>query len=141
MSGCGCDDLKENKLTPFDEAIEAYQTVIDEYPNSEYGPQAKFKMAKVSYQAALKEEHQIKTDEAITRFKSFKKGMKNFGDNMAIVVNSVLLSFVYIIGIGLTSIFAKLFGKKFLETKRRSDSYWSDLNLKKKPIEEYYRQF
>lgn len=76
-------------------------------------------------------------------FSGFKKGTKDFGHNITLIINSILLSTVYFIGVGFTSIFAKLFGKKFLETKisRKTKTYWSDLNLKKKPIEEYYRQF
>ncbi len=76
-------------------------------------------------------------------FKGFKKGMHNFGGTIATIVNSGLLLIVYFIGVGITSIIAKLSGKHFLETKisKKRDSYWSDLNLKKKPIEEYYRQF
>jgi len=41
MSGCGCDDLKENKLTPFDEAIDTLLdsasplTDIDEVPTED----------------------------------------------------------------------------------------------------------
>jgi len=72
----------------------------------------------------------------------FKKGMGNFGHNIALIINTILLTFVYLIGVGLTSIFAKIVGKHFLEIKlSKKDSYWSDLNLKKKPIEKYYRQF
>jgi len=71
----------------------------------------------------------------------FKKGMGNFGQNIALIINTILLTLVYLIGVGLTSIFAKIVGKHFLETKLSKDSYWSDLNSKKKPIEEFYRQF
>lgn len=76
-------------------------------------------------------------------FKGFKTGMHNFGQTIAIIINSTLLLFIYITGIGLTSIFAKIFWKRFLETKisKKQSSYWSDLNRKRKPIEEYYRQF
>ena len=74
-------------------------------------------------------------------FKGFKKGMGTFGSNIALIINTLLLFFVYIVGVGLTSIIAKLFRKHFLETRLSKDSYWSDLNLKKKPIEKYYRQF
>jgi len=70
-----------------------------------------------------------------------KKGMKEFGGNIALIINTVLLSFVYFIGVGLTSIIAKIFGKHFLEMKLSKNSYWSDLNLKKKNMESYYRQF
>lgn len=76
-------------------------------------------------------------------FRGFKKGTKDFGDNIVLIVNVILLSVVYFIGVGLTSILAKLFRKKFLETKisKERKTYWSDLNLRKKPMEEYYRQF
>jgi len=76
-------------------------------------------------------------------FKGFKKGFKDFGMNIANIINSLLLLIVYIIGVGLTSIVAKLVGKHFLEDKKPSNkkSYWKELGLKKKPTEEYYRQF
>lgn len=76
-------------------------------------------------------------------FNGFRKGSKNFSYNITVIVNSILLFFVYLIGVGFTSLFAKLFGKHFLDMKlsKKRETYWSDLNLKKKPIEEYYRQF
>jgi hypothetical protein len=75
--------------------------------------------------------------------KGFAQGFKDFGNNISIIVNSVLLLIVYILGVGITSLIAKIFGKHFLEMKlsKKEKTYWSDLNLKKKPIEEYYRQF
>lgn len=77
-------------------------------------------------------------------FKEIKEGMKDFGETISIIINSILLLIVYILGVGLTSIIAKfLFGKHFLETEilRERKSYWSNLNLTKKNQEEYYRQF
>ena len=76
-------------------------------------------------------------------FSGFKKGLKSFGHNISLVVNSVLLTIVYLIGVGATSIVAKLIGKHFLDKKisKEQSTYWSELVLKKKPIEEYYRQF
>lgn len=75
-------------------------------------------------------------------FKGLKDGMKEFGGNISNLVNSILLSIVYFIGIGLTSIVAKIFKKQFLDTKLSDKkSYWLDLNLKKKNIREYFRQF
>ena len=75
-------------------------------------------------------------------YKGFKIGMKNFGENIALIINTILLFFVYLIGVGLTSIVAKIFGKHFLEMKlSKKDTYWNNLKLKKKPIKEYYRQF
>ena len=72
----------------------------------------------------------------------FKKGQRVFGETIGIIVNSVLLTIVYVSAVGLTSIAAKISGKHFLETKidEKSGSYWTDLNLGKKPMEEYHRQ-
>ena len=76
-------------------------------------------------------------------FNGFKKGIKDFGENISIIVNSILLTVVYLIGVGITSLFAKIFKKHFLGIKisKKARTYWSDLNLKKKPMKEYYRQF
>jgi Na+-driven multidrug efflux pump len=74
-------------------------------------------------------------------FNGFQKGVKSFGGNISTIINFILLSIVYLIGVGLTSITAKIFGKHFLNMKKKKNSYWIDLNLKKKPINKYYRQF
>lgn len=68
--------------------------------------------------------------------------MKEFGYTIAIIINSILLSIVYIIGVGLTSIIAKLVRKNFLEKKfSDKETYWENLNLGKNKMEAYYRQF
>lgn len=76
-------------------------------------------------------------------FKGFKDGMTGFGDLIAIIVNTVLLFIAYFIGVGITSIVAKIVGKNFLEmkTSAKVKTYWSDLNIKKRSLEECYRQF
>ncbi|MBW2968467.1 hypothetical protein KY362_08355 [Candidatus Woesearchaeota archaeon] len=75
-------------------------------------------------------------------FRGFKKGVKGFGQNVSIIVNSVLLFIVYLLGIGLPAVVGRLKGMRFLETElSKKNTYWSDLNLKKKRIGEYYRQF
>ncbi len=76
-------------------------------------------------------------------FSGFKNGFLDFSELIARIVNSLLLSLVYFIGVGLTSIFAKIARKHFLETNsfKKKNTYWSDLDLKKRDIEEYYRQF
>lgn len=76
-------------------------------------------------------------------FVGFKEGQKKFGESIAIIVNSIVLSIVYFLGIGLTSIIMKFFGSNFLELNinKNSKTYWEALNLNKRPIEEYYRQF
>ncbi len=75
--------------------------------------------------------------------KGFKQGMHLFGQNIALIVNTALLLLVYILGVGITSLIARMSGKKFLEMKldKNSSSYWKALNLKKKQMDEYCRQF
>ena len=73
--------------------------------------------------------------------KGFKEGAKRFGVCISTVVNSVLLLIAYILGVGMSAISAKVFGKHFLEKKISKQSYWSELNLKKKQRKEYLRQF
>ena len=77
----------------------------------------------------------------MTFFNGLKEGMKEFGQNITIIVNSILLGIVYIIGVGPTSIVAKIFGKKFLQNNLEENTYWTDLNLEKETKEKYYRQF
>ncbi len=76
-------------------------------------------------------------------FSGFGKGMKQFGLTLSALINSILLLFAYLSGIGLTALIAKITGKHFLELKldKETKSYWSDLDLKRKQIKEYYRQF
>jgi hypothetical protein len=74
--------------------------------------------------------------------KSMKEGMHTFGQTIATLVNTLLLTVVYIIGVGITSIIAKLFRKQFLEMKlKKEGSYWTTLDLKKQDKEKHYRQF
>lgn len=74
---------------------------------------------------------------------AFKEGQKKFGEDIGMIVNSLLLTIVYILGVGATYIVAKLVRKSFLEVSqnKKAASYWEDLNLAKKKKEEYYRQF
>jgi len=74
--------------------------------------------------------------------RGFRKGFKDFSDLIANIVNFVLLSVVYFIGVGITSIIAKLFKKGFLNLKKENKkSYWTNNEVKKGEIEDYYRQF
>lgn len=75
-------------------------------------------------------------------FKGLKEGHKYFGEVIATLINTVLLTIVYIFGVGITSIIAKIFRKSFLDTNMNNkETYWEDLNLEKKEKEEYYKQF
>jgi len=76
-------------------------------------------------------------------FVGMKEGFKSFGANLSAVVNFILLTLVYFIGVGLTSLIAKLAKKHFLDLdkSRPRKTYWTELNLKKKDIKEYYKQY
>lgn len=72
----------------------------------------------------------------------FKNGIRAFGHNTALIINTLLLALVYFLGVGITSIIARIFGKHFLDMRlSKNPTYWYDLNLRKKPIKEHYRQF
>ena len=53
----------------------------------------------------------------------FKEGMRQFGQTISIIINSGLLLIVYFIGIGFTSIIAKLFHKHFLDLNLHFTDY------------------
>ena len=76
-------------------------------------------------------------------FADIKEGFKLYGEVIATVVNSVLLTIVYVIGVGLTSIFTKVIGKKFLEMKidDSSETYWNELNIGDEDMDSHYKQF
>lgn len=76
-------------------------------------------------------------------WKGFVQGSKGFGHVVTGIINFILLFFVYFIGVGVTSIFAKIFKKHFLKIRLKKDvtSYWEPLNLGKRSKEEYYKQF
>ena len=68
-----------------------------------------------------------------------KQGMHGFARAVSALTNTGLLIVVYFIAVGITSLIAKVSGKRFL-ARTRKQSYWRELNLKKQP-QEYYRQF
>ena len=76
-------------------------------------------------------------------FTGIRKGQKEFGGDISAIINLALLSLVYFLGVGMTFIIAKFGGKKFLdlEIDKNVESYWEELNLSKKKMEDYYRQF
>lgn len=71
---------------------------------------------------------------------SIKKGIKRFVNDLNLLVNFILLFFVYFFGVGITFVFAKLFRKKFLYL-RKKESYWSDLDSREVKMEDFYSQF
>ena len=72
-----------------------------------------------------------------------KKGFLAFSHFMQMVVNTILLTVVYFVGIGLTSLISKLFGKHYLELKldKNAKSYYKECYSTKRPKEEFYRMY
>jgi hypothetical protein len=72
-----------------------------------------------------------------------RKGMERFGHDIATLINTIILAVVYIIGVGITSLVAKIAKKRFLEMElnKKAKTYWNDLNIKKRKTDDYYRQF
>jgi hypothetical protein len=75
--------------------------------------------------------------------KGFFKGFRFFGENIASLVNAILLLLVYIIGVGLSLIAVKLKKKNLLiiGVNRRAKSYWIPATNKKEFMDGLYRQF
>lgn len=75
--------------------------------------------------------------------KGFKNGFKDFGILVNNIINIILLTILYIIAIGPTSIILKLVKKNLLilNKKENPSTYWTDYDLKTEPEENYYRQF
>ncbi|MBI2021512.1 hypothetical protein HYS93_01365 [Candidatus Daviesbacteria bacterium] len=76
-------------------------------------------------------------------FQGFKLGLLEFSQSLNVILNSALLFVVYFAVIGTTAIIAKILGKHFLQLKfsKKTKSYWIDLDLDKKPLDQYLKQF
>lgn len=74
--------------------------------------------------------------------RGFKEGFLTFGLGVNLVINTALMILVYICVVGPTSLASKTLKKEFLDMdKKTRDSYWEKLQLRKKDLEEYYRQY
>ena len=71
-----------------------------------------------------------------------KSFFEPFANAMSDIVNFILLSAVYFIGIGPVSLFAKLFGRHFLDLKKQNKmSNWHVHKLTKQAFVKYYGSF
>lgn len=70
-------------------------------------------------------------------------GFHAFGDTITLVINSILLSVVYFVGIGIIALFSRIMKKRYLDLKENNKvkSYWDEYHLTTKEKESYYRQF
>ena len=74
-------------------------------------------------------------------FNGFKNGFKEFGHFINDIVNFILLSLVFILGVGLVSIFAKFFKKNFLDMKPGGKTYWLNKKDRNKTMEDSLKPF
>ena len=72
--------------------------------------------------------------------RGLRDGFLVFGKNTTAIVTAVLLSVAYLIGVGLTSLVARIARKHFLELTLHKGTYWKPVTPRK-TMEENYRQF
>lgn len=70
-----------------------------------------------------------------------KAGMLFFGERTSALVNAVLLTLVYVLGVGSMNLLARIVGKKFLELDLGGTSYWVEKHEVPEKLRRYYRQF
>ena len=87
--------------------------------------------------------HTKRKGKVVLFFVGTQEGIKSFGEGIQSVVNTILLSAVYLVGVGIAWLMCKVSKRTFFAEKPRPEatSYWEPLDLKKRPIEEYRRQF
>ena len=74
--------------------------------------------------------------------KGFGNGFRKFGLSVAEIVNAVLLTIMYVVGVGLAALLVRLSGKSLLNLGRKKQkSYYGEKNIGSEEMEEYYRQF
>ena len=69
-------------------------------------------------------------------FKSLFNLFKRLSLFLQFIMNIILLTFVYFIGVGIVSLFARISNKKFLNSTNKS-TYWREY----KEDKNYYRMF
>jgi broad specificity polyphosphatase/5'/3'-nucleotidase SurE len=76
---------------------------------------------------------------------NYVRGFKLFSESISSIINFVLLSLVYVIGVGVTSFFSKLLKKSFIKKSqnKKISSYWKNFSLKEdeKTQESSYRMW
>lgn len=75
-------------------------------------------------------------------FDAFSEFVRPVTERISLVVNTILLTIVYFVGVGLTFCVAKLARKKFLKLeKENTNSYWIDKDSKTTEYHKNFRQF
>ena len=76
-------------------------------------------------------------------FSGIYTGLGKFGSIVSSIINLIFLFIVFVLGIGVVSLIAKLVGKKFLTIKmdKKLNTYWQDTIMTKRKKEDYYKPF
>lgn len=84
----------------------------------------------------------VKADNSSLFLKGFKEGFSKVGLGVSNIVNFFLLLLVYLVGIGVPAIIAKLMRKRFLDLKiEKEASHWHEPEDYEDSMEDCYRQF
>ena len=76
-------------------------------------------------------------------FNQIKLGFKEFGEVLSFLINTLLLFLVFVLGIGIIAIIAKLLKKKFLDLypDKNLKSYWVSKVNRNKNLEDSVKPF
>lgn len=76
----------------------------------------------------------------LAALRALKHGMTTFGADIATLVNSIFLTIVYLLGVGITAMVARLFRKRFLTLTPQGKTYWHTIDTQPDD-DSYYKQF
>ncbi|HZX11909.1 MAG TPA: hypothetical protein VFE88_00425 [Candidatus Nanoarchaeia archaeon] len=78
-------------------------------------------------------------------FSGWKQGMHTFGETIAVIINTLLLTVIFVVGIGFVAVCAKIGRKRFLNMKnseKEKETYWEEVKIGgEKNKEEYLKPF
>jgi hypothetical protein len=73
--------------------------------------------------------------------KKIIKIIKQYSKIIILVINSVILTFVYFIGIGFTFLIKKITKKRLFNLDKNEKTYWEDRKEEKKSLNDFYNPF
>ena len=70
-------------------------------------------------------------------------GVRSVGEGVGLIVNTILLTFAYLAGVGCAAVLGKIAGKRFLDKRfdPSAKTYWEEHVVKTDSLEKYRRQF
>lgn len=77
----------------------------------------------------------------IAGLRKIKEALTVVGKKVSTVVNTVLLGGIYILVVGPLAIAARLMKKRFIQTEKKTETYWVKTDVGNKPVNHYYKQY